>query len=293
MKLIERRSGKERPLKNKIVVIYHANCADGFGGAWAAWKKFGKKADYVAAYHQTVPPADLKGKEVYSVDYVYPKEITQQLIEDNDRVTAIDHHISAKETTKLTKNYSYALHNSGAVLSWKYFHPKKPVPLLLRYVEDGDLWKFKLPKAKEILDYLDLFNFNFKTWSKLARDLENSKTRRKMIERGSIVLQHEKKMIDRLATKNAEKVLFFGHKVYAVNSPNFVSELGNLFYTKLPPIGIIWHKLPGRIVVSLRSNGKVDVSKLAAKFGGGGHRASASFRLAENAKLPWKVLKNG
>ena len=31
------------PLKN-IVVIYHADCRDGFGAAYAAWKKFGDRA---------------------------------------------------------------------------------------------------------------------------------------------------------------------------------------------------------------------------------------------------------
>ncbi len=31
----------------KPLVIYHANCADGFGAAFAAWLKFGDEAEYV------------------------------------------------------------------------------------------------------------------------------------------------------------------------------------------------------------------------------------------------------
>ena len=44
--------------------------------------------------------------------------------------------------------------------------------------------------------------------------------------------------------------------------------------------------------VSLRSDGSVDVSKLAAKFkGGGGHKKSAGFSVDDLSKLPWKIIK--
>lgn len=32
----------------KPLVLYHANCADGFGAAFAAWLKLGDEAEYVA-----------------------------------------------------------------------------------------------------------------------------------------------------------------------------------------------------------------------------------------------------
>ena len=35
----------------KPLVIYHANCADGFGAAFAAWLKFGDEAEYQAAQY--------------------------------------------------------------------------------------------------------------------------------------------------------------------------------------------------------------------------------------------------
>ena len=33
------------------VVIYHANCNDGFGAAYSAWKLLGNRAEYHAASH--------------------------------------------------------------------------------------------------------------------------------------------------------------------------------------------------------------------------------------------------
>ena len=77
-----------------IVVIYHGNCSDGFGAAWAAWKKFGDSAQYFAVKHNSSPPDGLVGKEVYLVDFVYSEKETEKIIKENKTVTAIDHHIS-------------------------------------------------------------------------------------------------------------------------------------------------------------------------------------------------------
>ncbi len=134
----------------KIIVIYHGDCRDGFGGAWAAWKKFGNKAAYIPAFDRFVPPCELKNKELYLIDYGYPIGATKKLIRDNARVTAIDHHITAREVAKLTKDYSFSLYHSGAVLAWNYFHPGKKVPTLLRAVEDFDLWRWNTASSKEI-----------------------------------------------------------------------------------------------------------------------------------------------
>ena len=48
-------------------VIYHADCTDGFGSAYSAWKLLGNRAEYHACKHGTLPP-DVKGKNVVLVD---------------------------------------------------------------------------------------------------------------------------------------------------------------------------------------------------------------------------------
>ena len=42
-------------------VIYHANCTDGFGSAFSAWKLLGNRAEYHSCTHGTKPP-NVKGK---------------------------------------------------------------------------------------------------------------------------------------------------------------------------------------------------------------------------------------
>src|SRR3989344_3757446 len=40
----------------KIAVLYHGGCPDGFGGAYAAWKKFGNMAEYIPLKHGKPAP---------------------------------------------------------------------------------------------------------------------------------------------------------------------------------------------------------------------------------------------
>ena len=282
---------KQGKITKKIVVIYHKDCSDGFGGAWAAWKHFGNKADYVAVGPSSAPVSGLKDKEIYLIDVSYkPKEIIK-LLKVNKRVTGIDHHLTGEQATKMTYQYSYAVNHSGAGLAWKYFYPQKPIPKLLAYVEDGDLWRFKLPHTKEIRSYLELFDFDFNLWSKLAAQLENLVSRQKAIEQGSAILRYENKLVERLVSNNSELVKFEGYKALAVNSPNFASYMGNILTKIQPPLGIVWNERKGEIKVSLRSDGSVDVSKIAKKYGGGGHKAAAGFSFLVGKKLPWKIIK--
>ena len=273
-----------------IVVVYHAHCTDGFSGAWAAWKKFGAKADYFAWVHQTpLPP--IKNKEIYFIDICPGAKELKRLVAVNKRVIVIDHHISAKKDGKFANEYFYALNHSGATLAWKYFHPGKKTPKLLRYVEDNDLWLRKMPRAKAVYGYLYLFEFDFRTWSKFAHDFDKPSIERKHLEIGKLILRYEYKMIEDIVAKVAVPVKFFGLNTLAVNSPSFASEIGHALYKKNPPLGIIWYELKDKINVSLRSNGKVNVAKIAEKFGGGGHKAAAGFSLPIGRKLPWVRVK--
>lgn len=272
-----------------IIVIYHAECPDGFSAAWAAWKKFGDKADYIGVHHGAPPPTGLKNKEIYFLDFTYPEEIMKEMISANKRVTAIDHHFSRERAIKMTQDYSYSVDNSGAVLAWKYFHPRKPVPKMLEYVEDIDLWKFKHKNANEIAAFINDFRYDFKVWDKLVRGIQNDVFRKKAIARGKVIVEHEWRLMNRLIEEGAKIVSFEGYKVYAVNAPHFfASHIGNALIKKKPPMAIIWSEDKERVNVSLRSDGTADVSKIAAKFGGGGHKVSAGFNLPAIDSFPWK-----
>lgn len=121
-----------------ILVLYHAKCPDGFTSAWAAYKKFGDAAEYVAVFHGDEPP-DVKGKEVYVLDFAYPLATTLRMIEEAKSFVLLDHHKTAKAALEGTPGCTFDMDRSGAGMSWDYFHTE-PRPLLVDCVEDRDLW---------------------------------------------------------------------------------------------------------------------------------------------------------
>ncbi len=274
-------------MAKKILIIYHGDCADGFSGAWAAWKKFGNNAEYFAASRHAGLP-NVKGKEVYSIDFTYrPAAVLEKMAREAARLVLIDHHISSKPLMPLSKEYWFSLEHSAAVLAWEYFHQGKPVPELLRYVEDGDLWKFKLPSSRAIGTYIGLFGFGFKTWEQLAKELQSFSGRRRAAERGELLLKYQEEQVGEVVAR-AREVRFEGKRVLAANSPLLDSQIGHALAKKKPPFGIVWREENGLIRVSLRAEGNFDVAKIAEKYGGGGHRAAAGFLLKRGVKLPWK-----
>ncbi|MEK7559912.1 MAG: DHHA1 domain-containing protein [Patescibacteria group bacterium] len=278
-------------MNKKITVLYHNRCDDGFGAAWVAWKKFGDKAEYVGVTHGDPPPRGLRGKEVYILDFCYPKEILKELLKKTKSLTVIDHHISMKDAVESVPRHLFngSFSHSGSTLAWQYFFSKKKVPKFLLHIEAKDLWKF-LPFTKELTAYLRTKEQDFKIWNKLANDWENKSKIKKCIQEGAVILKYENDLVAE-AVDDAELVEFLGHKTLAVNSRNRIDNIAEKLYKKKPPISIVWSQRKDKIVVSLRSNGAVDVSKLAARFGGGGHKTAAAFRLEANQKLPWKIVK--
>lgn len=277
----------------KIVVVYHGDCPDGFSGAWAAWKKFGNEADYLPARHGEPFPVGLEKKKVFLVDFV-PDEVTiNMLIANNISVFPIDHHLTSEIKMEFFKDRVFDMDKSGAVLSWEYFHPDKPVPILLQHIQDMDLWQWKLQNSKEIIAYLGVVDFSFNNWDEVSWKLEDEHEKGELIEKGRTLIKYEERIVEGLIRDNAELVEFEGYKSLAVNCPILESDIGNRLVVVLPPMGIVWRRKKNYVTVSLRSDGSVDVSSIAKKHGGGGHRAAAGFEISLNEQLPWKrVGKN-
>lgn len=277
---------------NRILVFYHKHmnnpCPDGFGAAWAAWKVFGNKAEYIGIQNGTEPLFEIKNSEVYFLDTGFREEVMKRLVGQNKKVVFIDHHITRKDYVKFIPEGSFDIDSSAAVLSWKYFHPGKKVPKLLKYAEDYDLWRFKMPKSREVASFIDLYPKDFKTWSRLAMEFENPEMLKKYVDEGKTILQYQERIVSDLA-QNGEEVVFENKKAMAINSPVFISEIGEYIReVRKIPLAIIWYKNNAVISVSLRSSEEVDCSKIALKYGGGGHPRSSGFSLREGQSFPWK-----
>jgi oligoribonuclease NrnB/cAMP/cGMP phosphodiesterase (DHH superfamily) len=274
-----------------IVILYH-NDQDGFGAAYAAWRKFKIKASYVPVQYRgkDFAPKNLKNKEIYLLDICYDAKTMRNLLNNNKRVVVIDHHIGRKNEVKISTGHLFDLKHSAAVLSWKYFHPQKNPPRLLRHIEDYDLWKFNLPRTKEIIASLYTYSENFKIWDQLVADFEKVKKRNKYINEGKAILKYQDSLIKEIIGYG-EKVIFEGHSAFAVNSSVLRSELGDYIKRNKKALGIIWAYRNGIFKCSARGDGRINLNELVKKLGGGGHKAAAGFTFKSSIKFPWKRIK--
>ena len=250
------------------VVLYHADCADGFGAAWALWKRF-PKAEYIPVKHGQPPPSGLDGQHVVMADFSYGREVIEQINQVSASFQILDHHVTAEAALAGLPYAYFDMKKSGAVLAWEWAH-QEPAPWLLRYIQDKDLWQWRLPRSREISAALAAYPFDFEIWDGLDQSVLE-------IE-GRAILRLEENLIDNII-EEAVLVSFQGETVPAVYSPIMTSQIGERLCQGFP-FGIIWHQQGGRRYFSLRSrSGTTDVSAIAARFGGGGHINAAGFSL--------------
>lgn len=271
------------------VILYHADCPDGFGGAYAAWRKFGESADYIPVKHGKSAPEGLDGRDLIFIDFCYPKTIMDTVARTAKSVTVLDHHDGVRNVATSFPGVFDTSH-SGAVIAWQYFHPNTPVPVLLQYIEDGDLYRLAMPHARAILAYVYFELFNFEQWETLEKELEDPETFKHSLELGTLYNQYHERLVERGA-HHAHLVEFEGYECYLVNAfGEFTSDVGNKLYTLKPPLALLVSINAEGIKVSLRSDGGVNVAELAQKYGGNGHPRAAGFRLKFGDPIPWKLI---
>ena len=275
-------------MKN-IIVFYHIKDNDGLGSAWSAWRKLKEKADYFGIDYHSDHHFDYKGKTIYFLDFRPPDDVVSLLKQNQNHLVLVDHHISSRNKLKLFDEYKFDSKHSAAVLTWQYFFPHKKIPKILFYIEDMDIWKFKLSFSREIDNAIEFYDSNFKHWNQLARELEDVSKRKEYIKMGKIISQYQDKLIQKITAK-AKLVKFEGKKVFAVNSSILISEVGNALVRKRPPLSIVWSEINKKVWFSLRANGSCDVSKIAEKYGGGGQKGAAAFILDADESLPWQEI---
>ncbi len=251
------------------VVLYHAECMDGFGAAWAIWKRY-PQAKYIPVKHGKEPPLGLEGQKIVMVDFSYGREIIEQMAASTSQFQILDHHITAQSALSDFPYAFFDMTKSGAVLAWEWAH-EEPVPWLAQYIQDKDLWQWQLPRSREISAALASYPFDFEVWDSLRQDILEME--------GAAILRLEKVLIEDIVRESI-LVTFEGETVPAVYSPILTSQIGERLCQKYP-FCIIWHQQEDRRYFSLRSRaGTVDVSAIAARFGGGGHVNAAGFSVS-------------
>ena len=281
----------------KPLIIYHANCADGFGAAWAAYKKFGADgAEYLPMNYNDPRvklednklnfPINIAGCDVYILDFSFSPDIIDAMLAEANSVTWIDHHKTSFEMFNFDATESVHLkdfelnweiildpNKSGCVLAWEHFHPGTETPALLKYIEDRDLWRWQYTSTRALATGLRSKPFSFDWFDTASENLAA------VMDKG----ENMNELLDQqLAdiTKKHMIVMINGHLGHAVNcTPQFSSEAGNILAKESGTFGMTWFiNDKGDVHVSLRSIGDYDVSEIAKAYGGGGHRNASGFK---------------
>ncbi len=266
-------------MSEKTVLLYHAGCPDGFGAAWAFWRKYGNTIDYIPVKHGVEPP-DVTGCNVYIADFCYKRDVLLELKAKAKSLIVLDHHISAKEDCGDLDFCTFDMEHSGAFLAWRYLFSEDNVPLLIRYIEDRDLWKWKLSYTEEILSAVDSFERTFDNWDNLHSflDAEDSVRWRRVKTMGEGILQYKKNLIKALI-RNSYTANILGKDIPIINTPFFQSEIAAELAINSDYAAAYYYDGEA-YKFSLRSkDGGDDVSLVAGRFGGGGHKNASGFRI--------------
>ena len=311
----------------KPLVIYHADCADGFGAAFAACLKLGDEAEYLPMQYGDrrletgeYIIKDVAERTIYILDFSFPRSVMESLFRDAKSVVWLDHHKTAFEMWcgKYEEGMFYMAaeendprikihlndNKSGALLAWEFFHPGTDVPLLIQHIDDRDRWQFKLKGSKEVHAAMTSYQpWSFEQWEGWHRagicGLEGEFN---FYAEGAAILRAQNAAVAQ-AVKHARTchvavpgeygdgeygVLPFVRRGLAISCPLHQSEIGHELANKSGTFGLVWYMGDdGRINISLRSNGDYDVSAIAKAFGGGGHRNAAGFQTDLQTLMGW------
>jgi oligoribonuclease NrnB/cAMP/cGMP phosphodiesterase (DHH superfamily) len=267
------------------LLIYHGNCADGFGAAYAFWTKYGNTMEYYPGVYSKAPP-DVTGREVIFVDFSYKSNVIIKMLKTARSITIIDHHKSAMEDIEPLEHPNlykhFDMNHSGAVLAWKYLYGDRDIPLALQYIEDRDLWCFKLQDSKAFSANLFSYPYSFEIWHALFTTMHLPS----FIREGESILRKQAKDIDELCKQVKRRGVIGGHDVVLASLPyTLASDAGHILCIGEPFAACYWDTATHR-TFSLRSNKEgLDVSLIALQYGGGGHKHSSGFSVNRNHHL--------
>lgn len=275
--------------------IYHGNCADGYTAAWAVKKALGDGVDFHPGVYGQTPP-NVEGRDVIMVDFSYKRPVLEQMATTARSILILDHHKTAAEDLAglgyIPARYTdfqetddpaarvgvvFDMDRSGAQIAWDFFHPGEQRPLLVDYVADRDLWRFKMPKSREVNAYVFAHEYSFDQWD--ALNVKMNENIEVVSAMGWAIEKKHHKDVAELVKVTERTMVIGGFAVPVANIPyTLTSDAGNLMAKGEPFAACYWDTPAGR-VFSLRSTDDgVDVSAVAKKYGGGGHRNASGFQ---------------
>jgi oligoribonuclease NrnB/cAMP/cGMP phosphodiesterase (DHH superfamily) len=283
---------------SRPIVIYHSSCVDGWCAAWI-FDRCLHGAELLPAHYGDEPP-NVDGREVYVLDFSYPRQVMIEMHKSAHSLWVLDHHATAEEACADLPFCIFDKEQSGAGLAYWWCYDQgwiadlkatgewrdiaSGMSTLSQYVQDRDLFRFALDASEAVNAAIRSYSFELEVWDYLSRRCHV--TPLSLVGEGEAI-QRYRKQITKSHVGHSHIVEIAGVHVPAVlcATGDIISDVcgelakGELFAATYCPTS------EGDLLVSLRSekNG-LDVGQIAKEFGGGGHKHAAGF------KLPYQYL---
>lgn len=296
------------------IVVYHEYCSDGIAAAWVVQLK-NKNIQLVgcmAGSDIDTTKVDIVNKNIVYVDICPSVTFLQNNLHKANKITILDHHISAYKAIENAfpvsnekLNWVFDMNRSGCMITWDYFFiniesglPNER-PWFINYIGDRDLWKFELPYSKDISTGLfELKLLNFKGFDDLYLK-DSSVEIQRICEVGKIANELKDKIINIEVNKAVEYKFVsspdLSYRVWAYRGPDeYRSDIGNALLKRefkdgcLPDFCINYRYDIERNMhyLSLRGDDhSPDLTLLCKKYGGGGHKKACGFEV-DASKCP-------
>lgn len=284
------------------ICIYHGNCADGFGAAWAVWRRWGDAVQFVPGVYGKEPP-DVTGKRVLMVDFSYKYDVLTAMSFKAQSLVILDHHKTAQTDLARLPQFDgteiglqsmfqmcwsqnmpevgtqFDMERSGAQLAWDFCFAGSERPKLIDYIADRDLWRFDLHHSREVAAWLFSHPYEFDLWHGLSSMLAHDMPL--VVAEGAAIERKHHKDIAELLPITTRDMMIGGVKVPCANLPYTMASDAAGKLAECAPFGACYFDRADARVFSLRSRGHAgaDVSEIAKNYGGGGHRNAAGFQM--------------
>jgi len=277
------------------ILIYHDCCIDSFGCVVAAEyylrsQNSDQKIEYVPGKYDRDLDIDVAGKNILLCDISYKKDKMIELTQKAKNVLVLDHHKTAvAELSHMNQsNKVFDMGHSGAYITWVYFNGLNNIPLLIKYIQDTDIWLKKMEFTNEIHAYLSSIEKEMPGYYELLdEDVLMSK-----VSIGESILKQQDIDITKFLKNSYTKSIKIKDKNYVMSVSEcpvykYKSELGSrmISYHRECDFAMIYNfdEENNKTCISLRSeNSRADVSEIAALYGGGGHRNASGISFNGN-----------
>jgi len=264
-------------------VVFHRNCSDGTAAMQVVKRWIGDRPAkyYAAQYKEPVPMELTEGNlnrnedDVIIVDFSFPRAELERMSTQARSFLVLDHHAGVKGELEGIEGCHFDNDHSGAMMAWLHFFPDEEAPEIIKHVEDRDLWRFNLPHtdvicaaAKHNMRDEQFWQDSMNGWS---RD-----QKRDIMVLGETLLEVQEAAVAK-SVRTAIRTRLFEYRTSLANVTEHISEVGHSIVHQLPVDFSTTYFITreGKVVLSFRSKPEFDVSEIARRLGGNGHKNAA------------------